>query len=201
MISVDSYPVVEHFYTIQGEGVHTGRPAYFIRLAGCDVGCPWCDTRESWSIDDHPVASVEQLVGSAAASGCDLVVVTGGEPTMHRLEPLVNGLHEAALTVHLETSGAYPITGSFDWVTLSPKKYKAPVEENYVLVDELKVVVAHRSDFGWGERHRALCPEGVRAAFQPEWNSPRMLPLIVEYVKEHPEWQISLQTHKYLEIP
>lgn len=194
-------PVVDHYYTIQGEGSHAGRPAYFIRLAGCDVGCPWCDTKESWSVDAHPIVTLSELVGAAAAAGCGLAVVTGGEPTMHRLDSLVDGLHAAGMLVHLETSGAYPITGAFDWVTLSPKKYKPPVDENYARTDELKVVVAHRSDFAWGEKHLARCPEQVEASFQPEWGSPTMLPLIVQYVKEHPRWRISVQTHKYLDIP
>lgn len=201
MSNLDCYPVVDHFYTVQGEGAHTGRAAYFIRLAGCDVGCPWCDTKESWSTEGHPIVSIRELVTAAERSGCKLVVVTGGEPTMHPLDPLVNALHEADLTVHLETSGAYPITGAFDWITLSPKKYKPPVPTNYDRVDELKVVVAHRSDFRWGERHLKLCPESVRASFQPEWGSPQLLPQVIEYVKEHPRWVISLQTHKFLEVP
>ncbi|MGA7304194.1 MAG: 7-carboxy-7-deazaguanine synthase QueE [Rhodothermales bacterium] len=200
MKSVDGYPVVDHYYTIQGEGTYAGRAAYFIRLAGCDVGCPWCDTKESWSLDGRPIVPTEVLVHCAVSSGGAVVVVTGGEPTMHQLGPLVDSLHEAGLEVHLETSGAYEITGAFDWVTLSPKKYSPPVAANYALVDELKVVVAHRSDFEWGERHLIHCPDGVHASFQPEWESPTMLPLIVEYVKEHPKWQISLQTHKYLGI-
>jgi len=201
MSTVDSYPVVDHYYTIQGEGAWAGRAAYFIRLAGCDVGCPWCDTKESWSAEGHPVVAIDDLVVSAVASACGIVVVTGGEPAMHVLDPLVDRLHEAHLTVHLETSGAYPITGSFDWVTLSPKKYKPPVVENYDKVDELKVIVAHRSDFRWGERHLERCAESVRASFQPEWDSPQILPLIIEYVKGHPRWAISVQTHKYLRIP
>lgn len=197
----DRYPVVDHYYTIQGEGAFAGRAAYFIRLAGCDVGCPWCDTKESWSVEGHPVVPVDRLVNEATESGCGLVVVTGGEPTMHALDPLVDGLHDAGMSVHLETSGAYPITGAFDWVTLSPKKYKPPISENYRLVHELKVVVAHRSDLDWGERHLVLCPDSVRASFQPEWGSPQLLPLVIDYVKDHPRWEISLQTHKYLDVP
>lgn len=201
MSAVDSYPVVAHYYTVQGEGAFTGRPAYFVRLAGCDVGCPWCDTKESWAEDSHPVLPVADLVFGAVKSGCRLVVVTGGEPTMHELGPLVDGLQAEGLEVHLETSGAYPITGSFDWVTLSPKKYKPPVDENYPLADELKVVVAHKSDFRWGEKHLVRCRPGARASFQPEWGTPEMLPMIVEYVKANPRWEISLQTHKYLNVP
>lgn len=201
MRMVDSYPVVDHYYTIQGEGAFAGSAAYFIRLAGCDVGCPWCDTKESWSVKGHPVVPIDVLGDHAAASGSGIVVVTGGEPTMHQLAPLVDRLHKANIRVHLETSGAYPITGAFDWVTLSPKKYKPPVAENYERVNELKVIVAHRSDLRWGEQHLHQCPDAVRASFQPEWDSPQLLPLIIEYVKEHPRWAISLQTHKYLNVP
>jgi organic radical activating enzyme len=195
------YPVVDHFHTIQGEGAFAGSAAYFIRLAGCDVGCPWCDTKESWALDGHPELTVADLAASAAASGSEIVVITGGEPTMHRLDPIVDALHEKGLQVHLETSGAYPITGSFDWVTLSPKKYKPPEHSNYTLADEIKVIVAHRSDLDWGEQHLTRCRDDVRASLQVEWGSPRLLPLIVDYVKANPRWVISLQTHKYLDLP
>lgn len=195
------YPVVSHFHTIQGEGAWSGHPAYFIRLAGCDVGCPWCDTKESWSVDGHPVLSVESLVSAAAESNANTVVVTGGEPTMHNLDPLTESLSSVGCRIHLETSGAYRLTGSFDWVTLSPKKYKPPVDSVYPHASELKVVIAHNSDFDWAEQHRARCSEEVRLMLQPEWDSPHMIRPIVDYVKRNPAWTISLQTHKYLNIP
>lgn len=195
-----SYPVVSHFYTVQGEGVWSGHSAYFIRLAGCDVGCPWCDTKESWSTDGHPVISVAELMHAAHSSAAKIVVVTGGEPTMHDLAPLTTGLAEIGCLLHLETSGAYALSGSFDWVTLSPKKYKPPVQSIYESCDELKVVVVHKSDFDWAELHRARCREDVNLMLQPEWNSPHMIESIVDYVKQNPDWAISLQTHKYLNI-
>jgi len=196
-----TYPVVAHYYTLQGEGFWSGRAAYFIRLAGCDVGCPWCDTKESWAIDGHPVVSIDELTAAAERANSSYVVITGGEPTMHDLKPLTDQLKTAGLEVQVETSGAYPLTGSFDWVTLSPKKYKPPVESIYSQTDELKVIVANRSDFSWAEQHLAQCDKSVRPVLQPEWDSPHMLPDIVDYVKQNPIWTISLQTHKYLNIP
>lgn len=195
-----TYPVVSHYHTIQGEGAWSGHAAYFIRLAGCDVGCPWCDTKESWVVEGHPVLTIEELSTAALASKTGLVVVTGGEPTMHDLAPLTRVLSSAGCRVHLETSGAYALSGRFDWVTLSPKKYKPPVDSVYGLTQELKVVVANKSDFDWAERHRVRCPENVRLMLQPEWNSPHMIKPIVDYVKNNPEWTISLQTHKYLNV-
>lgn len=199
-MATDSYPVVSHFYTVQGEGVWSGHAAYFVRLAGCDVGCPWCDTKESWQIDRHPIVSISTLTEAALRSGAEVVVVTGGEPAMHDLAPLTASLATAGCRCHLETSGAYALTGSFDWVTLSPKKYMPPDPSVYAATDELKVVVANKSDFDWAELHRARCPDEVRLMLQPEWNSPHMLKSIVEYVKLHPDWTISLQIHKYLNI-
>lgn len=198
--SDDRYPIVEHFYTVQGEGTWSGRAAYFIRLAGCDVGCPWCDTKESWEVNGHPSLSAVDLSAYARQSGARIVVVTGGEPAMHNLESLTSAVRAQCLDVHLETSGAYRLSGTFDWVTLSPKKFKPPVDEVYPLADELKVVVAHESDFDWAETHRARCHEGVRLALQPEWDSPHMIKPIVEFVKQNPAWSISLQTHKYLNV-
>lgn len=196
-----SYPVVSHFLTVQGEGAWSGHAAYFIRLAGCDVGCPWCDTKESWSVDGHPVLTLAELTAAARSSAAKIVVVTGGEPAMHDLAPLTNGLAAAGCKVHLETSGAYALTGTFDWVTMSPKKFMPPVQTVYADTNELKVVVSHKSDFEWAESHRALCRDNVTLMLQPEWDSPHMLKSIVEYVKQNPDWIISLQTHKYLNIP
>lgn len=197
-----AYPVVEQFYTIQGEGRWSGRPAYFLRLGGCDVGCPWCDTKESWPEEDHPHVQIEELVDRVRATEADTVVVTGGEPTMHDLVPLTEALAGTGTELHLETSGAYPISGTFDWVTLSPKKFKPPVEENYARVDELKVVVFNRSDLEWAKTHAARCAGSVRLSLQPEWSArEKVTPLIVEFVKRNPRWTISLQTHKYLDVP
>lgn len=197
-----AYPVVEQFYTVQGEGRWSGHPAYFIRLGGCDVGCPWCDTKESWSEEDHPHRTLDELTGAVRTSKAEIVVVTGGEPTLHDLEPLTRALHAAGRTIHLETSGAYPLTGSFDWVTLSPKKFKPPVEANYEEAHELKVIVFNRSDLEWALTHAERCAPGTRLSLQPEWSArEKVMPLIVEFVKEHPDWTISLQTHKYLQVP
>jgi organic radical activating enzyme len=195
-----SYPVVSHFHTIQGEGAWSGHAAYFIRLAGCDVGCPWCDTKESWTVEGHPVLTVEELRAAVLEAQTGLVVVTGGEPTMHDLAPLAKMVSSAGCRVHLETSGAYELSGRFDWVTLSPKKYKPPVDSIYTLADELKVVIANKSDFKWAESHRSCCADDVKFMLQPEWDSPHMIKPIVEYVKKNPDWTISLQTHKYLNV-
>lgn len=196
-----TYPVVEHFYTVQGEGAWAGSAAYFIRLAGCDVGCPWCDTKESWEVEGHPVLAVRELVGAVEAAGAEVVVITGGEPAMHNLTALSQALRAAGCRVHLETSGAYPIQGTFDWITLSPKKFKPPVASSYRQVDELKVVVFNRSDFAWAEAHAARCGSEAVWYLQPEWDRPQVVPLLIDYVKAHPRWRISVQTHKYLHIP
>ena len=196
-----TYPVVSHFNTLQGEGHWSGHASYFIRLAGCDVGCTWCDTKESWSLEGHPNVGVAELVTAAKRAGARTVVVTGGEPTMHDLAPLTEALADVGCRIHLETSGAHALTGSFDWITLSPKKFKPPVPSAYDVVDELKIVVANLSDFEWAELHKRRCPSSIKAMLQPEWDSPHMLPAMVDYVKKHPEWTISLQTHKYLNIP
>ncbi len=195
------YPVMEHFYTIQGEGVHTGQPAYFIRLAGCDVGCWWCDVKESWDESKHPRIATVELVGAAAGSGAAFAVITGGEPLLHDLTPLCDGLHEAGLRIHLETSGSSPMSGKIDWVTLSPKRFKEPLEGVYPLADELKVVVLTRKDLIYAEKNAEKCPSHTRKMLQPEWDTPESIPMIVDYVKKHPEWTISLQTHKFLNVP
>jgi len=196
-----SYPVMEHFFTIQGEGVHTGQAAYFIRLAGCDVGCWWCDVKESWDASRHPRVDTAELVNAARESGAYFVVVTGGEPLLHDLSALTAGLHEAGLRVHIETSGSSPVSGDFDWFTLSPKRFKEPLEEVFPLVNELKVVVLTRKDLQYAEKNAALCPPDSCKMLQPEWDTPESIPLIVDYVKRHPEWTISLQAHKFLNVP
>lgn len=194
------YPVMEHFHTLQGEGAHTGRSAYFIRLGGCDVGCSWCDVKDSWDMDAHPHVSVQHLVESAVASKAPIVVITGGEPLLHNLDALTHTLKSAGLRTHIETSGSSPYSGDFDWVTLSPKRFKPPTDEIYAHADELKIIVVNRKDFDWAEAHAAQCKPGTTLLLQPEWDSPKVMPWIIEFIKENPRWGISLQTHKFLGI-
>ena len=195
-------PVMEAFYTVQGEGAYQGQAAYFIRLGGCDVGCVWCDVKDSWSMGDHPLLPVDEVVSEAAAYPSRIVVITGGEPAMHNLSYLCAQLHEAGFRTHIETSGAHPLTGQIDWVCLSPKKFKAPLPESCEQANELKVVVYNKSDFKWAEEHAAVVPADCRLFLQPEWSrAEEMTPLIVDFVKAHPEWEISLQIHKYMHIP
>lgn len=197
-----SYPIMEHFYTLQGEGMYTGAAAYFIRLGGCDVGCVWCDVKESWDADAHPHFTIEQLVGFVKSYPNELVVITGGEPAMYDLTPLVEALQQAGKKVAIETSGAHPLRGNVDWYTFSPKKFKAPVEEAYAKANELKVVIFNKSDFKWAEDHAKKVTKDCKLYLQPEWSKQeRLLPNIIEFVKENPQWRISLQTHKYLNIP
>jgi len=196
------YPVMEHFYTLQGEGYHQGRAAYFIRLAGCDVGCVWCDVKDSWEADKHPVLSVAELLELVRASKTKIVVITGGEPLMHDLEGLTSALHENGYQVHIETSGAWPLSGDLDWICLSPKKFKAPLEAVIPLAHELKVVVFNASDFAWAEKYAALVNPGCRLFLQPEWGKyAQVTPLIINYIKENPQWEFSLQMHKYIHVP
>jgi organic radical activating enzyme len=198
----NALPVMEDFYTIQGEGAYQGCAAYFIRLAGCDVGCVWCDVKESWDAAHHPLVNLETLVQRAQASGAPLAVITGGEPALHNLEKLTQLLRTAGMRTHLETSGAYALTGTWDWICLSPKKFKKPVEQVVQQADELKVVVYHKSDLTWAETYARQVKHTCRLYLQPEWSREKqMLPLIIDYVKHHPQWRISLQIHKYMNIP
>ncbi len=193
---------MEHFYTLQGEGFHTGKAAYFIRLAGCDVGCVWCDVKESWDASGHPLMTTTEITGIAAQHPGRIAVITGGEPAMHALAPLCDELHAAGFKTHIETSGSSPLSGDLDWITLSPKKFKAPLPENMSRAHELKVVVFNKSDFKWAEEHAAMVGPECRLYLAPEWSKrDAMTPLIIEYIKEHPQWQLSLQTHKYINIP
>jgi 7-carboxy-7-deazaguanine synthase len=195
-------PLMEAFYTVQGEGVHAGKAAYFIRLAGCDVGCVWCDVKESWDASTYPRVSVAQMAEDAQASGANLVVITGGEPAMYDLTALCDALHDRGMAVHIETSAAHEIRGQFDWVTLSPKKFKAPLPTELSKADELKIIVFNKSDFEWAETYAAQVSNDCVLLLQPEWDKrDSMAPLLVEYVKTHPQWRISLQTHKILQIP
>lgn len=196
------YPVMEHFYTLQGEGHYTGHAAYFIRLGGCDVGCVWCDVKESWPMDAHPTYDVAEMVAWVKQFPVKIVVITGGEPTMHDLEPLTQALKAEGLKTHIETAGVYPLTGTWDWVTLSPKKFKAPLQENMHLADELKVVVFNKSDFEWAEKHRKEVSENCLLYLQTEWDKRNVnTPLILEYIAKDPNWILSMQTHKYIDIP
>jgi len=194
-------PVVETFHSLQGEGAWTGVSAFFIRLAGCDVGCTWCDTKESWNPKRHQQRNVAELTQEAKEKAPCIVVITGGEPLMHDLNPLTNSLRAAGLRVHLETSGAYPFSGCFDWVTLSPKVAKPPQESVYSHVSELKVVVVNSKELEWAQQQAARVPTSALKYLQPEWNTHvASQSLIVEYVKGHPEWRLSLQTHKFLGV-
>lgn len=195
-------PVMEEFLTIQGEGRNAGKVAYFIRLGGCDVGCSWCDVKESWDAHAHPQKTVAELVASAKASGSPNVVITGGEPAMHSLENLTIGLKEAGLNTWLETSGSSTITGVWDWICLSPKKFKAPLDESLGLAHEFKVVVLNKSDLRWAETMTEKLHKNCELYFQPEWEKrEKATILIIDYVKKHTQWSISLQTHKYINIP
>ncbi len=200
--NISTLPVMENFYTIQGEGSYQGHAAYFIRLGGCDVGCIWCDVKESWDVNAHPKIEVQELVKKAKSSGTEIVVITGGEPAMHNLELLTNELHQAGLKTNIETSGVYPLTGTWDWVCFSPKKFKAPHESIFPLANELKVIVYHKSDLEWAEGFASKVDAACKLFLQPEWSKEKeMIPLIIDYVKANPKWQVSLQIHKYMNIP
>jgi 7-carboxy-7-deazaguanine synthase len=193
---------MEDFYTIQGEGHFQGHAAYFIRIGGCDVGCVWCDVKESWDASVHPHVAIEEMVSRAAASGCGMAVITGGEPAMYDLTGLTHALKDAGLRTHIETSGAYGLSGTWDWVCFSPKKFKRPVPSVYPLADELKVIIYNKSDFQWAEEFAYNVRSDCKLFLQPEWSREKeMLPDIIAYVKANPKWRISLQVHKYMDIP
>jgi 7-carboxy-7-deazaguanine synthase len=220
-------PVMEAFYTLQGEGFHQGRAAYFIRLGGCDVGCVWCDVKDSWDAGRHPKHEVAEIVenmkrelaignGQSAMgngqSGDNLepstfdlkpiVVITGGEPLMHDLTSLTKALHEAGFQTNIETSGAHPLSGEWDWICLSPKKFKAPLPDVLPHAHELKVVIFNQSDFKWAETYAAQMSPQCKLYLQPEWDkAAQMTPLIVDYIKANPQWELSLQLHKYINVP
>ncbi len=197
---VPPLPVVETFQSVQGEGTWAGTNAFFIRLAGCNVGCSWCDTKESWNAKHHERVPVEQLVDLAAVARPRIVVVTGGEPLMHDLEPLVSLLRERSLPVHLETSGTYAMSGRFDWVTLSPKRHRPPHLALYSQTSELKVVVVDHEDLEWAEEQSRLLDASVPRFLQPEWGTMAARSMVFDYVLRHPEWRVSLQSHKFLGI-
>jgi len=209
-IQHSTLPVMESFYTLQGEGSHQGRAAYFIRLGGCDVGCVWCDVKDSWDADAHPKFNVEEIVEKAVASVNrqlstvyrHLAVITGGEPLMHNLDELTAQLQAAGFETNIETSGSSPFSGRWDWICLSPKKFKEPLAEILPLANELKVVVFNKSDFDWAETYAAKVSPQCKLYLQPEWDkAAAVTPLIIEYIKQHPQWQLSLQIHKYINVP
>jgi organic radical activating enzyme len=195
-------PLMEDFYTIQGEGYYQGSAAYFLRLGGCDVGCVWCDVKESWDAAAHPQVAVQEMASRVKKSGSLIAVITGGEPVMYDLTALTAAIKSEGLRTHIETSGVYPLTGTWDWVCFSPKKFKAPDASIFDKADELKVIVYNKSDFEWAESFAAKVRPTCQLYLQPEWSKEKeMLPQIIEYVKANPQWQISLQVHKYMNIP
>ncbi|WP_235920986.1 7-carboxy-7-deazaguanine synthase QueE [Foetidibacter luteolus] len=203
-------PVMESFYTLQGEGFHQGRAAYFIRLGGCDVGCFWCDVKESWDASIHPVKSIQEMVeqalqeigGARPSETKNLVVITGGEPLMHNLDALTLALHQAGFETNIETSGSSPLSGYWDWICLSPKKFKAPLPQVVAAANELKVVIYNKSDFTWAEKYAAQVSANCKLYLQPEWDkSAEMMPLIIDYIKLNPKWELSLQIHKFINVP
>lgn len=195
-------PLMEEFYTIQGEGYHTGKAAYFIRLGGCDIGCHWCDVKESWDANLHPLTSAETIVSNAKKYPAKTVVITGGEPLIYNLDYLTQRLKEEGIQTFIETSGAYSLSGSWDWICLSPKKFKGPRKDVLEAAGELKVIIFNKSDFQWAEEHAQMVGPNCKLYLQPEWSKiDEVTALIIEYVKDNPKWNISLQTHKYLNIP
>ncbi len=194
-------PLMEEFYTIQGEGFYKGKAAYFIRVGGCDVGCHWCDVKESWNAETHPPTAIN-IIADNAEKYSDTIVVTGGEPLTWNMDPLTTALKDRGLKTHIETSGAYALSGDWDWICLSPKKFKLPTAEVHENADELKVIVFNKSDFKFAEEQAAKVGKECILYLQPEWSKrEKMIPLIVDYVMENPKWMVSLQTHKYLNIP
>jgi organic radical activating enzyme len=198
----DKLPLVEEFYTLQGEGYHTGKAAYFIRIGGCDIGCSWCDSRFSWSQKLHPMVETDVIIENVIKSGADSVVVTGGEPLMWNLDYLCNGLRNKNIHTFVETSGAYPLSGTWDWICLSPKKNMPPLDGICDVADELKVIIQEASDFEWAEKYQGRVSKECKLYLQPEWSKfDNIISEIVDYIKRNPTWRISLQAHKYMHIP
>jgi organic radical activating enzyme len=181
---------------------HQGKAAYFIRLAGCDVGCVWCDVKESWDASKHPVLSIEEIVTSALAHPARLAIITGGEPLLYNLDALTTALKKVGFEVNIETSGSSPMSGNWDWVCLSPKKFKAPLTESIQAASELKVVIFNTHDFEWAETYAKQVAPNCKLYLQPEWDkSNEITPLVIEYIKAHPKWELSAQLHKYIQVP
>lgn len=198
----DRLPVMEAFYTLQGEGMHQGKAAYFIRLAGCDVGCFWCDVKDSWNAEEHPKKSITEIVESAIQYAGRIAVITGGEPLMHNLEELTAALQKNNFKTHIETSGAHPLSGNWDWICLSPKKFKAPLPEIFSNAQELKIIIYNKADFDWAEAYAAKMSPACKLYLQPEWSkSSEMVPQIIDYIKLNPKWELSLQIHKFINVP
>jgi 7-carboxy-7-deazaguanine synthase len=195
-------PIMEHFYTIQGEGANTGKPAYFIRVGGCDVGCHWCDVKESWNADLHPLIPISDLIPFLKDISSKDIVITGGEPSLYNLNPLCNLLKSQGFNTFIETSGAYELSGKWDWICLSPKKTSPPTESIYHFANELKVIIFNQDDFKWAEIHAEKCDKNCRLFLQPEWSKLNtIMPEVIEYVMKNPKWNISLQSHKFMHIP
>ncbi|MGN6533131.1 MAG: 7-carboxy-7-deazaguanine synthase QueE [Ginsengibacter sp.] len=199
---ITTLPIMEAFYTLQGEGFHQGKAAYFIRLAGCDVGCVWCDVKESWDENLYPLQTIEEIVSKAKENPARLAVITGGEPTLYNLQTLTFALQKEGFQTNIETSGSSPLTGIWNWICLSPKKFKPPLPSILKKADELKIIVFNKSDFLWAEKYAAEVSHNCKLYLQPEWTkSKQVTPLIIDYIKAHPQWQFSLQIHKYINIP
>jgi organic radical activating enzyme len=193
---------MESFYTLQGEGFHQGKAAYFIRLAGCDVGCVWCDVKESWDEEKYPLQNIEEIVAKAKQYPARLAVITGGEPTLYNLEDLTSALQAECFATNIETSGSSPLTGTWDWICLSPKKFKPPLPEILKKANELKIIVFNKSDFDWAEKYGAEVSDSCKLYLQPEWGkSEKVTPMIIDYIKQNPRWRFSLQMHKYINVP
>jgi organic radical activating enzyme len=198
----NNLPLMEHFYTLQGEGYHTGRAAYFLRLGGCDVGCVWCDVKESWDANKHPQVSIESMAQWVKESGTEMAVITGGEPLMHNLNGLTDCLQNLGIETNIETSGSHPLSGKWNWICVSPKKFKEPLTQVLDQANELKIIIFNKSDFEWAEKYAQMVQPNCKLYLQPEWEQrEKVTPLIVDYCKLNPTWRISLQTHKYLQIP
>jgi len=198
----EKLPIMEIFYSIQGEGYYAGSPAIFIRLGGCDVGCVWCDVKESWNEGDHPFFTVEEIIDQIKDYPCKMIIITGGEPLMYDMTQLTDALRQKGYQLNIETSGAYPLTGTWDWICFSPKKFKKPHQSIYSAASELKAIAFNKSDFEFAEEHRALVNKDCKLYLQPEWSKAgKMTPELIDYVKMNSVWNISLQTHKYLDIP
>ena len=193
---------MEMFYSLQGEGYHQGKAAFFIRLAGCDVGCVWCDVKDSWDASKHPQLSIDEIVNAALSHPSKIAIVTGGEPLLHALDPLTTALKTAGFQTHIETSGSSPLSGQWDWICLSPKKFKFPLEESIAAASELKVVVFNKSDIEWAESFEKRVSPNCKLFLQPEWDkADTMTPLAIDYIKAHPHWELSAQLHKYIQVP
>jgi len=195
-------PIVEEFYSIQGEGFHTGKAAYFLRIGGCDVGCRWCDEKRSWNAKEWEAVNVEEVVQRAAQQPAKAIVVTGGEPLMWNLDYLCALLDNCGIQKFLETSGSYPLSGQWEWICLSPKKNVPPLPDLLQHANELKIIIETEEDFIWAEENAVLVSADCKLWLQPEWGrSQKMIPVIVDYILNHPQWNMSLQSHKYMGVP